>query len=316
MNKNILVIGSLAFDYIMNFDGKFKDHIMPDKVHILNVSFAAEKLQKEFGGTAGNIAYNLNLLNQKPWIVATAGSDFKEYEKWLDDNKISTKYINILKDQYTASAHIITDQDDNQITSFHGGAMLSKHQSISQIIDKIKPKLAILAPNSKEATIDYSHELSDKDVSYIFDPGQMIIAFDKHELIDLLSNSYISIFNDYEMQLFTDRTGISIDKAIEMVNYLIITLGSKGSLIYHQGKKYEIPAARPINTDDPTGAGDAYRSGIISGIVNNWEIDQMGKVASLSSVYTVEKYGTQTHKYSISDFKRRYEDNFNKELII
>lgn len=316
MNNNILVVGSLAYDYIMNFDGKFKDHIMPDKVHILNVSFTAKKLQKEFGGTAGNIAYNLNLLQQKPYIVAAAGSDFNEYKKWFSDNKISTKYISILKDQYTASAHIITDQDDNQITSFHGGAMLCKHQSIAQIIKDTKPKLAILAPNSKEATIDYSHELTNNNISFIFDPGQMIIAFNKFELIDLFSNSYVSIFNDYEMQLFTDRTGISIDKAAEMVDYLIITLGSKGSSIYHHGNKHEIPAAKPINTDDPTGAGDAYRSGIILGLINNWEIEQMGKVAALASVYTVEKYGTQTHKYSISDFKKRYQNNFNKELTI
>lgn len=314
MSNNILVIGSLAFDYIMNFEGKFKDHIMPDKVHILNVCFTAKKLQKEFGGTAGNIAYNLNLLQQNPYIIATAGSDFNEYEKWLENNKISTKYINILKDQYTASAHIITDQDDNQITSFHGGAMLCKHQPISHIIDKIKPELAILAPNSKEATIDYSHKLTNKNILYIFDPGQMIIAFEKHELTNLLSNSYVSIFNDYEMQLFTDRTGISIDKAIDMVDYLIITLGEKGSLIYHQGNKYKIPTAKPININDPTGAGDAYRSGIISGLLNNWEIEQMGRVAALSSVYTVEKYGTQTHQYSINEFKKRYKDNFNKEL--
>ncbi len=315
-NKNILVIGSLAYDYIMNFDGRFKEHIMPDKVHIINVSFTAQKLSKEFGGTAGNIAYNLKLLGNNPVIVATTGDDFTEYAQWLKANQISNKYIKILKNNYTASAHIITDLDDNQITSFYGGAMMGNDKSIAAIIKTTKPKLAILAPNCKKGMVNHHLELAKNNIDYIFDPGQMIIAFNKNELVSMFSHAKAAIFNDYEMQLFTEKTKIEVDKARKMIEYLIITLGSSGSLIYYQGKKFIIPPARPKSNLDPTGAGDAYRAGVITGMLNGWDIDSMGRAAGLCSIYTVEKYGTQTHKFSINQFKKRYRQNFNTDLKI
>jgi len=316
MNKNILVIGSLAYDYIMNFNDRFANHIMPDKIHVLNISFTAKKLSKEFGGTSGNIAYNLSLLDEKPYIQATAGKDFDDYKIWLEKNSVKLDYVKILKDEYTASAHIITDKDDNQITSFHGGAMFLNNFSIKNCVSKIKPEIAIVAPDCKEGMLLHTKELKEAGVPYIFDPGQALPQFKKQELIDLITGSKVTLFNDYEIELFKKNSGLSIDKVKKLTEYLIVTRGRKGSSIFYKNKEYKIPTAKPLNDSDPTGAGDAYRAGIIYGLVNNLSVDIMGRIASLCAVYTVEKYGTQTHGYTMNEFKRRYRNNFNEELEI
>lgn len=316
MNKNILVIGSLAYDFIMNFDDRFADHIMPDKIHILNIAFTAQKLSKEFGGTAGNIAYNLSLLGEKPYIQATAGKDFEDYKNWLSKNNIKLDLINILEDEFTASAHIITDKDDNQITAFHGGAMFLNNISIKDHISKINPKVAIVAPDCKEGMLLHARELKEANIPCVFDPGQALPQFKKEELVELISGTKASIFNDYEMELFKKNSRFTIDKIKELTEYLIVTRGREGSSIFSQGKEHKIPPAKPLNNSDPTGAGDAYRAGIIYGLVNNLPIDTMGKVASLCAVYTVEKYGTQTHKYTMQEFAERYRENFNEDFKI
>ena len=312
--KNILVTGSLAYDYIMNFKERFADHILPDKVHILNVSFGVDNLSKQLGGTAGNIAYNLALLGEKPTIAATAGKDFTEYDKWLQDNNIITDHIKVLPKEYTASAHIITDADDNQITSFHAGAMLGNNGSLTDVLEKVKPVLAIVAPDCKDGMIKHAQELREAKISYIFDPGQGMPLFNKEELLSMITGSQVAIFNDYELQLFMDKTGLSRDKVKNLTKYLIVTLGGKGSIIYNDGQEYEIPAAKPKNTSDPTGAGDAYRAGIIKGLLHKLPIEVMGRIAALTSIYTVELYGTQTHRFTMEEFKERYKKNFGEEL--
>ena len=316
MNKNILVIGSLAYDYIMNFDDRFANHIMPDKIHVLNISFVAKKLSKEFGGTSGNIAYNLSLLGEKPYIQATTGKDFDDYKSWLEKNNIKLDFIKILKDEYTASAHIITDRDDNQITSFHGGAMFLNNFSIEDSISKLKPEIAIIAPDCKEGMLLHTKELKEAGVSCIFDPGQALPQFSKQELIDLITDSKVALFNDYEIELFKKNSKLSIDKIKDLTEYLIITRGRKGSSIFYENKEYKIPAAKPLNDSDPTGAGDAYRAGIIYGLIHGLPIEMMGRIASLCAIYTVEKYGTQTHRYTMEEFKERYKENFKEDLKI
>lgn len=316
MNKNILVTGSLAYDFIMNFNDRFADHIMPDKIHVLNIAFTAEKLSKEYGGTAGNIAYNLSLLGESPYIQATAGKDFNEYRDWLSKNNIKLDHIKILKEEYTASAHIVTDRDDNQITAFHGGAMFLNNFSIKETISQIKPEIAIVAPDSSEGMILHAKELKEARIPCIFDPGQALPQFNKEELIDLITGSKVALFNDYEIELFKKNSEQSIDKIKKLTEYLIITRGREGSSIFYRGKEYKIPAAKPLNDLDPTGAGDAYRAGIIYGLIHNLPIEVMGKIASLCAIYTVEKYGTQTHKYTIKEFKERYKENFKEDLII
>lgn len=311
--SSVLVLGSLAYDYIMNFDGRFREHILPDKIHILNVSFLANKLSREFGGTAGNISYNLSLLNEFPKIIASAGKDFDDYKNWLIKNKIDISDVKILKNQFTASAHIITDRDDNQITAFYGGAMESNVFSIKNILNRQNFKLAICAPDCKDGMILHIREIKEKGIDYIFDPGQTLTQLNGGELKEMIDRSKGAIFNDYEIQLFLDKTKLSIDKVKSLTEYLIITKGPEGSLIYYKNKEYKIPPAKPKNESDPTGAGDAYRAGIIKGILKGLSPDIIGRLGSVCAVYTVEKYGTQTHLFSREEFIKRYEDNFGRE---
>lgn len=314
--KPILVIGSLAYDYIMNFNDQFKKHIMPDKIHILSVSFMADKLSREFGGTSGNIAYNLSLLGENPYIQAAVGKDFEDYKLWLLEHEINIDNVSILPNEYTASAHIITDKDDNQITAFHGGAMLCNNYTIRKILNELKPNIAIVAPDCKEGMILHAKELKEAGIPFIFDPGQAMPQFDKQELLEMITSSKAALFNDYEIRLFTEKTDLSVDKVRKLTEYLIVTKGRHGSDIFYKGKEYKIPAAKPDNESDPTGAGDAYRAGIIYGLINDLPIDTMGKIASLCAIYTVEKYGTQTHKYTLEEFKNRYKENFKEDLNI
>lgn len=312
--KKVLVCGSMAYDYIMNFDDRFKNHILPDKIHILNVCFGAEKLSKEFGGTAGNIAYNLKMLGIQPIIFATVGKGFDDYKSWLTKNKIEAKYIKFHKKEYTASCHIITDLDDNQITFFHGGAMLHNHLSLRSIIKKEKIELAICAPDCHQGMLLHIKELQDMKIPYIFDPGQGISGYSGPELISMAKGSLCTILNDYEFSVFQQKTKLEKKQILGLAKYLIITLGPKGSEIYHDNKKYIIPCAKPKEVLDPTGAGDAYRAGLIFGLLNNFEADKMGKVGACTAAYTVEKYGTQTHKFSLNNFKNKFNKNFKEKI--
>ncbi|MFA6296794.1 MAG: carbohydrate kinase family protein [Patescibacteria group bacterium] len=312
--KKVLVCGSLSFDYIMNFNDKFKNHILPDKIHMLNVCFGAEKLSKEFGGTAGNIAYNLNLLGVEPIIFATAGKDFADYKLWLAKNKIKANYINCHKKDYTASCYVIADLDDNQITIFHGGAMLHNHLSLKKIVKKEKTELAICAPDCHKGMLLHTKELQDMKIPYIFDPGQGIGGYTGDELSKMAKGSLCTILNDYEFSVFLQKTKLTKQQILNLTKYLIITLGPKGSEIYFNNKKYTIPIAKPKKVLDPTGAGDAYRAGLVFGLLNNFEADKMGKVGACASAYTVEKYGTQTHSFTLNNFKTRFNKNFKEKI--
>lgn len=321
--QKVLVCGSLAYDYIMNFDDRFKNHILPDKIHVLNVCFGAEKLSKEFGGTAGNIAYNLKLLGVEPIIFASAGKDFDDYKFWLIKNKIKTNYVNYHKKEFTASCHVITDLDDNQITFFHGGAMLHNHLSLKKIIKKEEIELAICAPDCHKGMLLHTKELQDLKIPYIFDPGQGINGYSGSELIRMAKNSLCIILNDYEYCVFQRKTGLTRQRILKLTKLLIITLGPKGSEIYFDNKKYIIPCAKPKVVSDPTGAGDAYRAGLIFGLLNEFKaskiskiskLDKIGKIGACLAAYTVEKYGTQTHKFNLDNFKTRFNKNFKEKL--
>lgn len=310
--SKILVSGSLAYDRIMNFPGYFKDHILPDKIHILNVSFAINKLKEGFGGTAGNIAYNLSLLGEEPIVLGLVGEDFAKYEKWLKNKKVDISKVKKIKGELTASAYIITDQDDNQITGFYGGLGNIQY---CQIVKKIKNVgLAIIAPDIKTRMLEYAKIYHTLKISYIFDPGQQITSFTASELKQLVAGARVLIGNDYEVQLILNRLNLEQKQLEKMVEMLVITKGAKGSEIYHQSKKIKIPPAKPKNTSDPTGAGDAYRAGLIKGLVAGWPLEKVGRLAGLVAVYTVEKYGTQTHKFTWSELAKRYKENFKSEL--
>jgi len=308
----ILVSGALAFDKIMNFPDRFADHILPDKIHVLSVCFAVDKFEVNFGGTAGNIAYNLALLGEKPVILAGAGNDFSRYKKWLLKHKIDLSGVKIVKNYPTASAHIITDRDDNQITAYHPGAdgvsISNKDKNFNNA------EIAIISPGQIDDMIKRAKKFKKNNISYIFDPGQQIPIFTKNQMLTCLTGAKVFISNDYEFSTTLKKSGLTKDKLKKKIEILVTTLGEKGSVIEVKNRIYKIPPAKPKNTSDPTGAGDAYRAGFIKGMVSNMPFEKIGRLAGLVSVYTVEKYGTQTHKFTYKELQRRYKQNFKEAL--
>ncbi len=310
--KNIIVSGSIVYDRIMNFPGFFKEHILPEKIHILNVSFVTNELKESFGGTAGNIAYNLSLLKKSPVVLGIVGDDFVKYEKRFKKLRINTSQIKKVKGRLTASAHIVTDQDDNQITSFCPGPADKKY---CQIIKKNKNiELAIVAPDAKELMIEYIRIYKQLKISYIFDPGQQITTLTARDLKKAITGSKVLISNDYENQVILNKLKLKRKDLEKMTEILIITKGALGSEIYYRNKKIFIPSAKPKAVLDPTGAGDAYRAGLIKGLTENWSLEKTGRLAGLVAVHAVEKYGTQEHKFSWRSLQTRYKQNFGETL--
>ncbi len=310
--SKILVSGSIAYDRIMDFPGRFKDHIMPDKIHMLNVCFGVNRLTEGFGGTAGNIAFNLNLLKEQPVMLGVVGDDFAKYAKWLRKNKINFSKVEEDKNEHTAGAYVITDQDNNQITGFYRGPIGSKY---CKVVKNIKgAKLAIISPDCVKRMVEYVRLYQKLGIPYISDPGQQLTALSNKDLRALIKGSKVYIGNDYEIESTLRRLKITQKQLEKMTEILVITQGSKGSTIYQAGKKIKIPPAKPKNTCDPTGAGDAYRAGLIKGMLEGWSLEKAGRLAGLVSVYTVEKYGTQTHTFTWAQLKKRYRDNFGESL--
>ena len=298
----------MAYDTIMVFHDKFKNHILPEKVHMLNVSFLVPMIRREFGGCAGNIAYNLNLLGEKPLIMATVGHDFEPYSQWLNNCQISTRHIKIMDDHYTGQAYITTDEDDNQITAFHPGAMSSSHEN--SVIDAEDINIGIVSPDGKEGMQQHAKEFAEQGIPFIFDPGQGMPMFDGDELIELLDLATYATFNDYESELMQERTGLSLEQLAESVEALIVTMGGNGSKIYTGGRCIEIPSAKAKELSDPTGCGDAYRAGLLYGLMNELDWETTGRIASLLGSIKIEHHGTQNHSFTMDAFKARYMQSF------
>jgi adenosine kinase len=311
--KRVIVYGSLAYDRVMDFPGKFRDNFLPDKLHLINVSFAVPKLTENFGGTAGNIAYNLSLLRARPIILAEAGNDFIKYSKWLVQLKIETKHIYSVKDLPTASAYIITDKEDNQITGFYSGAIQKHYPSFSD--DIFKNALVIISPGNCRDMSTLVKICFKKQTPFIYDPGQQIPHLTKNELAYGVKNSLVFIGNDYEISLVAHILKISEQTLIQRANILIKTLGAKGSEIWHKGKCIKIPAFKPRQVIDPTGAGDAYRAGLAMGLLRHWPITKIGRFVSLVASYAVEQYGTQKHKFTQTELEQRYSKRFKENLF-
>ena len=311
--QKILVTGTVAYDRIMDFPGYFKDQILPEKIHILNVSFLVKELKESFGGTAGNVAYNLNLLGVQPSIVGNVGAkDFLLYQNWFKKNRIDLHQIKILPNQHTSSAYIITDQADNQITGFYPGALSAPITKKSFSTKGVK--MAIICAQNLVDMVKLPEIFKRKEISYIFDPSQQVTSLTGSKLKAAISGSRVLIGNDYEISLISKKTGWSTKQILGKTEILVTTLGAKGSIIRQGDKTYKIPPAKPRNTLDPTGAGDAYRAGLIYGLLQNWPLPKIGRLAGLVSVYTVEKYGTQTHKFTWKKLEKRYWQNFREKL--
>jgi len=296
----------------MNFPGRFSDHILPDKIHILNVSFTLNRLAESFGGTGGNIAYNLALLGERPKLFGAAGADFEKYADWLKSNQVDIKNVKIADNELTASAYIMTDRGDNQITGFYGGP--KNKLSLKLKTGAGNNSLAIISPDAVARMVEYVKIFKRSKIPYIFDPGQQITSLNPKGLNLAVKSAKVLIGNDYEVELILKKLNLKKQALTKLVEILIITKGEKGSEIYSQNKKIIIPAAKPRVVLDPTGAGDAYRAGFIKGLVMGWDLERCGRLGAVTAVYTVEKYGTQTHKFNWSELAKRYRANFHENL--
>lgn len=306
---NILVSGSLAFDRIMDFPENFSDYILPDKIHILNVCFLVNGLKEQFGGTAGNIAYSLALLGERPLILATAGKDFESYEKWLRSLGLPLHGIRRIDDEFTAGAYITTDKADNQITGFNPGAMKCQCQ---YEVDGIDPKetLAIVAPGNVGDMLELSMSYKNRSIPYIFDPGQQIPAISTTDLIRMLEGSKLFISNDYELAMVLSSTGLSKGDLLKKTGAVVTTLGDRGALVATEIEEIMVPAARAQTVADPTGAGDAFRAGLIKGLVTGKSLADSARMGAISACFSVQCQGTQCHTFTMEQFWARYKENF------
>jgi adenosine kinase len=311
IEMQILISGSLAYDRIMDFPGRFSDHILADKIHILNVCFVVNGLSEKFGGTAGNIAYSLALLGERPLILATAGNDFDKYEDWLRQHDLPLDGIRLIPEELTAGAYITTDMADNQITGFNPGAM--KYPSLYKVDHAQLPdKLAVVAPGNVEDMVSYSLSYKEHEIPYIFDPGQQITSLSAEQLADLVSGSKVLIANDYELELIMQKTGLTRDDLLKRTEAIIVTLGENGSIIITTQGETEIGVARPSKVLDPTGAGDAYRAGLIKGLVLGKELADAARMGATCASYAVEYQGTQEHAFTQEEFWTRYRSAFGE----
>ena len=310
---SVLICGSMAYDHIMVFQDQFKNHILPDKVHILNVSFLVPEMRREFGGCAGNIAYNLNLLDTSLALpMATVGKDFESYAYWMDSHNINRKYIKVIEDAYTAQAFITTDLDDNQITAFHPGAM--NHSQENNISDVSSCSLGIVSPDGRDGMLKHAQQFTEKNIPFIFDPGQGLPMFNGEELIQFIEQANWVTVNDYEWQMMKEKTGLSKKEITEKVEALIVTRGGEGSHIYTKEGLIEVPIVEPKSITDPTGCGDAYRAGLLYGLVNNMDIEIAGKIASLMGSIKISCHGTQNHTFTIDEFMSQLESKFGYKI--
>jgi adenosine kinase len=310
---NIVVTGSIAYDYLMTFPGYFKEHILPDRIAKLSVSFLVDSMTKQRGGVAPNIAYNLALLGEHPIIMATAGQDFAEYRTWLESHGVDTSAVVEVSDKFTASFFVSTDLDHCQIASFYVGAMGYANQLSFHDL-KVPVDLAIISPNDPEAMRKYPRECQELSIPYIYDPSQQIIRLIGDDLCAGINSSKMLIVNEYEFEMIRNKTGMSEEQVLDCAGTLIITRGSEGSTIWADGQHFDIPVVKPVRVADPTGVGDAYRAGIIKGMSLGLPWSVVGRMGSLAAAYVLEQPGTQNHSYTWAEFVARYRENFGDAL--
>jgi adenosine kinase len=314
----IVVTGSLAYDYIMNFPGYFKDHILPDKVHMLSVSFLVDSMRRMRGGVAGNIAYTLALLGERPMVVATAGQDFGEYRAWMQRQGIDASGIRLIDDEFTASCFINTDQSNNQIVAFYTGAM-ARSRDLSLLDLGLGPRdLVIISPTDPDAMARYAHECRTLGTPFLFDPGKQTPRLDGDQILVGLNGASVLVGNDYEFGMMAQKTGKSEAELLGATPLTVITRGEQGSTIYDnaKGQQVQIPIAAVQAVVDPTGAGDAYLGGLVFGLARGLPLDVTGRVAALSAAYAIERRGCQEHSYTSAEFAERYASAFGPSPAI
>jgi adenosine kinase len=306
--KNALICGSVAFDTIMVFGDRFSHHILPDKIHRLNVSFLVPQLRREFGGCAGNIAYNLKLLGDVGFPMATVGRDFAPYRDWMGQAGIPTDYVRVIEAEHCAQAFITTDLDNNQITAFHPGAM--QHSHLNRVTDARDIGIGIVAPDGRDGMIQHAQQFAAAGIPFIFDPGQGLPLFGGEDLKRFIEQATWVAVNDYEWELLQQKTGWKVADILGKVRALVVTRGASGSVIYTADGEIEIPCARPKAVVDPTGCGDAYRAGLIHGLLHGLDWQATGRIASLMGALKIECLGTQNHRFTAAEFQDRLGQSF------
>ncbi len=309
---SILVCGSLAYDTIMVFRDQFKNHILPEQIHILNVAFLVPDLRREFGGTAGNIGYNLKLLDEDPAIMATVGHDFDPYDRRLRELGLSTRHVRRVDEQFTAQAFITTDVDDNQITAFHPGAMSFAH--LNRIEDAPDARLAIVSPDGRQGMIEHSRDLAARSIPHVFDPGQGLPMFSGPELLELVSRATVLAVNDYEARVVEQKTGRAIAELARTTDAVIVTRGAEGCSIFTGGREIPVPAVAPEGLVDPTGCGDAFRAGLLYGMARDWGWRKSAQLASVMGSIKIAHRGGQNHRPAREAIERRFHEAFGETL--
>lgn len=308
-----LVCGSIAYDTIMVFQDHFKHHILPDKLHVLNVAFLVPDMRREYGGCAANIAYNLNMLGGHPLIMATVGDDFQPYAHRLEELNLAKTYVQKIDNTFTAQAFITTDLDDNQITAFHPGAMNFSH--LNSVKDATDISLGIIAPDGRDGMITHAREFHECNIPFMFDPGQGLPMFSGDELIDFIDKADYIAVNDYEGQLLQERTQYPLSKLANQVKALIVTKGAQGSTIYCEGQQIDIPCVTPKTIIDPTGCGDAYRAGLLYGITHDMDWKTTGQLASLLGALKIAQRGGQNHQFNRDEIDQLYFEAFGSRIF-
>ncbi len=311
---NALICGSMAFDTIMVFKDQFKKHILPEQIHILNVAFLVPEMRREYGGCAGNIAYNLHLLGGNPLIMATVGDDFAPYARRLEKLGIKQTHIRHVPDSYTGQAFITTDLDDNQITAFHPGAMGFSEQN--RVAEAAGVTLGIVSPDGRDGMIEHAEQFVDANTPFIFDPGQGMPMFSGPDLLRFIDQATYVTVNDYEAKMLEEKTGKSLAEIAKSVTALIVTLGGDGSLIYTDGREIAIPTPKPAAIVDPTGCGDAYRAGLMYGIQRGWAWETTGRLASLMGSIKIASRGGQNHAPTRAEIMAQFEQHFGFSITL
>lgn len=306
---SIVITGSVAFDYLMSFPGRFRDHLLPDQLEHVSLSFLVDSMRKQRGGCAPNIAYSLALLGERPTVLATVGHDFGEYRAWLESAGVDTSAILEIEDEFTSSFFVNTDQENNQIASFYIGAM-ARADRLSFHTLKPAPELTIISPNAPAAMIKYARECQEMGIPYIYDPSQQIVRMTGKELLAGVGGARMLIVNDYEFGLIRNCTGLAEGELLSLPRTTIITRGAEGSTIYDGGHEYSIPVVPPERMAEPTGVGDAYRAGVIKGMRRGYPWEVTGRIGALAATYVLEQYGTQNHHYTPGAFAERYRQVF------
>ncbi|MCE1254048.1 MAG: carbohydrate kinase family protein [Anaerolineae bacterium] len=311
----IICSGSIAYDYLMTFPGYFKDHIIPERLESISLSFLVDSMVRQRGGVSPNIAYTLALLGEKPYLMGTVGEDFGDYRVWLEEQGINCSLVKTIPGVFTASFFANTDLSNNQISSFYAGAMAHAADHSLNVLTE-KPDLVIISPNDPTAMDNYVRECQEKGYDYLYDPSQQVIRLDGEQLKHGVMGAKYLFVNEYEFELIQKRTGLTPDQICKTVEVLVVTLGEKGSAIYSKGKTYNVAVVKPEKIEDPTGVGDAYRGGFIKGMCMGVDLQTCGQMGAVAAAYCLERRGTQCHNYTKAEFVKRYQQNFGDQSAL